>query len=276
MKECRVLKERIIQALRAGKGDAGRIVGKSLKVMRELVGLSQNEIAQRLNLEEEAISKIEDCEDIQLSLLQVYVEAFGAKLQINTIFPASSEFANRLRNASIRTTFNGEQLVLPILSDNLYSPQRNIVLSIHPKYCKKIIEGRKTVELRRRFPASASCGTIAYIYSTSPVCAMVGRTEISNVIKIPIHRIWQEYADCASVTKKNFDTYFEGLEEGYALEFANAQPLPRQLALNELRERFSFKPPQSFLYLNPILQKALQDEYSNLSTRHKHTDTARR
>ena len=54
-------------------------------------------------------------------------------------------------------------------------------MSIRPKYSGRIMAGEKTVELRRRFPASAPKGTIAYIYSTSPERAMVGVADIAIV-----------------------------------------------------------------------------------------------
>ncbi len=144
-------------------------------------------------------------------------------------------------------------------------PQRNVVLSIQPQYSQKIMEGRKTVELRRRFPASIPEGTIAYIYSTSPVRTMVGSTEITAVIKRPVSEIWKFYKEQAFIKQTDFDAYFAGREEGFVLTLANVKPLSSPLNLAELRERFGFEPPQSFLYAKPNLQRALQDEYSGIS-----------
>jgi predicted transcriptional regulator/DNA-binding XRE family transcriptional regulator len=259
------LSGKIVKAVRVGDTDAGRVVGKSLKALRELAGLTQTQMANRLNVGQAAISKIEHLGDVQISSLQKYVEALGARLRIDATFPASAIVASQLRGAFDADIPDENQLVFPIFGDDLFRPQRDVVLSIRPQYSEKIIQGEKTVELRRRFPVSAPRGTIAYIYCTSPVQAMVGRAEIMDVIKLPVADIWLKYASAASIDKSEFDSYFDGLDEGFALKFANARPLPRQLDLSELRERFGFEPPQSFLYATPVLRRALQDEYSDVS-----------
>jgi len=112
---------------------------------------------------------------------------------------------------------------------------------------------------------SAPRGTIAYIYSTSPIRAIIGVAEIIDVIKLPVADIWEKYADDASIERVEFDSYFSGLDEGYALKFENARPFPRELKLSELRKRFGFEPPQSFLYANPVLRRALRNECSDVS-----------
>lgn len=259
------LSGKVIKAVRVGDTDAGRIVGRSLRALREMAGLTQAQMAKRLKIGQAAISKIEHRGDVQISSLQKYVEALGAKLRIEAAFPASAMVAPPLKGAFDPDVLDENQLVFPIFGDDLFRPQRDVVLSIRPQYSEKIIQGEKTVELRRRFPLSAPRGTIAYIYCTSPVRAMVGRAEIMNVVKLPVKEIWRQYAKSASIDKAEFDAYFSGLDEGFALQFANAQPLPRQLELSELRERFGFEPPQSFLYATPVLRRALQDEYSDVS-----------
>lgn len=259
------LSKGIVTAVRIGNTDVGRIVGKSLKAFRELVGLTQTEMAARLHVGQAAVSKIESRGDVQISTLQNYVEALGARLRIDAAFPADAIIDLRIKNAFDADIPDENQLVFPIFGDDLFRPQRDVVLSIRPQFSDKIMQGEKTVELRRRFPVSAPRGTIAYIYSTSPVRAMVGRAEIIDVMKLPVADIWKRFARSASIQKSEFDLYFDGLNEGFALKFANACPLPRQLDLSELRERFGFEPPQSFLYATPVLRRALQDEYSDVS-----------
>jgi predicted transcriptional regulator/DNA-binding XRE family transcriptional regulator len=259
------LNGKVVKAVRVGDTDAGRIVGESLKALRELAGITQTQMAKRLNVGQAAVSKIEHRGDIQISTLQKYVEALGARLHIDAAFSADAAICSLLRDAFETDIPDENQLVFPIFGDDLFRPKRDVVLSIRPQYSKKIIQGEKTVELRRRFPVSAPRGTFAYIYSTSPVQAMVGRAEITDVIKLPVSQIWRRFSDSASIKKSEFDAYFCGVNEGFALKFANAQPLPRQLDLSELRERFGFEPPQSFLYANPALRMALQDEYSDVS-----------
>ena len=259
------LSDRIVRAVRLGEGDTGRIIGRSLKKLRELSGVTQQEIAARLNVGQAAISKIEHRGDVHIQSLQRYVEALGATLRIEAAFRATQQVAAQFNLAFDPDTPDENQLVFPIFGDDVFRRHRDVVLSIRPQYTAKIMEGKKTVELRRRFPLSAPRGTIAYIYSTSPIQAMDGRAEIADVIKLPVEQIWRQFGKSAFIKRSAFDRYFDGLEEGFALQFANARPFPRPLKLSELRDRFSFEPPQSFLYATPVLRRALHDEFPNVS-----------
>jgi len=256
-------KSRIISAVRSENEDAGRVIGRSLKTLREMVGLTQEEMALRLGVGQAAISKIERRGDVQISSLQRYVEALGATLQVRAAF-AHNQISQFGLSFDAETS-DEDQFILPIFGSETFVPQRDVVLSIRPQYSEKILDGRKTVELRRRFPVSVPAGAIAYIYSTSPVRAIVGCAEISEVVKLPVEKIWRAYHAYASIERIDFESYFAGVEEGVALEFANVRPLSRVLDLAELRERFGFEPPQSFLYVKPELRRALRNEYTNVS-----------
>ncbi len=256
---------KIVKAVRINNSDLGRVVGKSLKTLRQLAGLTQSEIADRLDVGQAAVSKIENRGDVQLSSLQKYVEALGATLRIEAAFAADAVKALKFENAFDPDIQDEDQLIFPIFGDDLFKPKRDVVLSIRPVYSEKIIQGKKTIELRRRFPISAPRGTIAYIYSTSPVRAMIGSVEIENVVKLPVADIWKKYGKMAQIDRPNFDEYFYGVKHGFALKFTNVRRFTRQIDLAELRKRFGFEPPQSFLYATPVLRTALQDEYTNVS-----------
>jgi len=255
----------VVKTLRVQNTDLGRIVGRSLKTLRELAGITQSELADRFEVGQAAISKIENRADVQISSLQKYVSALGATLRIEAAFSSDSLGDLRLGSAFDDNLRDDDQLVFPIFGDELFKPKRDVVLSIRPNFSEKIMEGTKTVELRRRFPMSAPKGTIAYIYSTGPVQAMVGSAEIAEVIKLRVQQIWKKFGKMAQIERSNFDDYFSGLKQGFALKFDNVRPFSRPIDLYELRKRFGFEPPQSFLYATPILRTALQDEYSNVS-----------
>jgi predicted transcriptional regulator len=259
------IRRTIVEAIRVKDSDLGRVVGQSLRALRELAGLTQTDLATRLCVGQAAISKIESRADVQISSLKKYVEALGATLRIDAAFEPNSATALRVEKAFDLDLNDDDQFVFPIFGDALFRPRRDVVLSIRPLYSQKIFEGTKTVELRRRFPISAPRGTIAYIYSSSPVRAMIGSTEIEAVSKLPVGEIWKRFGKMAQISKTDFDDYFAGLTEGFALKISNARPFTRPLDLTELRDRFGFEPPQSFLYANSILRTALQNEYSNVS-----------
>ena len=256
--------EKVIKAVRIGDTDAGRVVGFSLKSLRRLAGMTQVDMANLLNIGQAAISKIEHRGDVQISTLERYVAALGARLRIEAEFPADSEVASLIRGAFDPESTDDDQLVFPIFGEDLFPAHRDLVLSVRPRYSDRILSGEKTAELRRRFPVSAPRGTIAYIYSTSPIQSIVGWAQISEVVKAPIEIIWDKYAKAAVIEKSDFDSYFGGLDEGYVLEFSHAQPFARKIDLPELRERFGFEPPQSFLYATPLLRSALKNEHSDI------------
>lgn len=235
-------------------------VGVSLKRLRKLSGLTQSEMAKRLNIGQAAISKIEGRGDLQISTVEKFIEALGAKLKINAAFPITSQLALSIRDAFDVDYTDDNQLVFPIFGDEEFKPNRDVVLSIRPQYSSKIIDGSKTVELRRRFPIAAPQGASAYIYSTSPVRAMVGVADIKRVLKMPVEEIWSQFENAACIKKNDFDTYFDGVSNGFALQFENVRPFRNPLSLSELRERFGFEPPQSFLYAKHDLRKALNNE----------------
>lgn len=256
---------KIIDVITSNETDVTHQIGDALKQLRKLSGLTQMEMAKRLDVGQAAISKIEGRGEIQVSTIQKFVEALGAKLHIDASFPDDTHLALQVRETFDLESDDENQLILPIFGDYPFRPQRDVVLSIKPEYSDKIIEGLKKVELRRRFPVSVPKGTIAYIYSTSPVRAMVGMVEISGVHKLPVNKIWEQYSDTAYIEKIDFDRYFEGVKDGYALEFENVKEFSEPLSLSDLRSRFGFEPPQSFLYAKQDLRKALKDEYSIVS-----------
>jgi predicted transcriptional regulator/DNA-binding XRE family transcriptional regulator len=267
MEQCDLgkLTGKVVEASIRTSPEAGDEVGLALRNLRKLSGLTQVEMASRLRVQQAAVSKIETGSDQHVSTIRKYVEALGASLRIDASFGADTPLALHLRDAFDVEYGDDDQLVLPLLDDDSFRPQRDVVLSIRPQYSSKIIAGQKTVELRRRFPVLAPKGTIAYIYSTSPVMAMVGEAEIRDVVKLSVDEIWKSYRDIAFIEKPDFDRYFEGLDEGFVLHFVRARAFAVPMPLSDLRERFGFEPPQSFLYVKHELRKALRDEHSVVS-----------
>jgi len=58
-------------------------IGVMLKIAREEAGLTQEELAEKLNTKKSAISRIENhAKDIKLSTLENFVQALGKKLRL--------------------------------------------------------------------------------------------------------------------------------------------------------------------------------------------------
>jgi len=66
-----------------GEGYADFKIGVILRQAREAAGLTQEEVARRLQTKKSAISRIENhADDVRLSTLRRYADAVGANLQI--------------------------------------------------------------------------------------------------------------------------------------------------------------------------------------------------
>jgi predicted transcriptional regulator len=147
--------------------------------------------------------------------------------------------------------------------------RRDVLVSIRPHYASKILGGEKTVELRRKFPEVGAIGVKAFIYSSSPVRAIVGYARIKDVLKLTVSKIWREHGAAACISKSEFDAYFAGLEDGFAIVFESVQPLKKLFKAADLEAQFGIVPPQSYRYVGGDCVALLSDEQSQTSHRHK-------
>jgi predicted transcriptional regulator len=138
--------------------------------------------------------------------------------------------------------------------------KRDFLLSIRPNYADKIVSGAKTVELRRRFADEAEAGAILLIYSTSPTQAIIGSARIKEVKRLGLSTLWRQYGKAACILRQDFDTYFEGLDKGYAILLEEVKPFRRAVTASDLREKFGFVAPQSFMYLRHEYYCLLKNE----------------
>jgi predicted transcriptional regulator len=149
-------------------------------------------------------------------------------------------------------------------------------VSIRAIYASKILIGQKTVELRRKFPELRATGATAFIYSSSPVRAVVACARIKHVLRLPVAKIWEEHSEAACISKDEFEAYFEGLEFGFAIFFGSVRLLKQELKAADLLQRFGIVPPQSYRYLTEECATSLIDEQFQAADRYKRRNRARR
>lgn len=237
-------------------------LGLRLQNLRRLHGRTQLALAEQLGIGQTALSHMERRDDIHLSTLKAYIEALGGQLEIAASFPNADAISLigdsswHLNEAGISAgTGDRNQLSLPnILGPTQLPPSRDVIFSIRPVHAEKILDGSKTVELRRRFTGGVRSGTLALIYSTSPTCALTGSARIEEVQLLAVPELWEKHRAAACLEKKDFENYFSGLDNGYAIVLNSAKPLARPVKLPELRQRFGFEPPQSYQYIRPDLR----------------------
>lgn len=133
---------------------------------------------------------------------------------------------------------------------------RAIILSLQPKWAELICAGKKTIELRRRFPCYLA-GSQAYIYVSSPICSLTMTVQIGAVHKLRIDELFRIHGKASCVDQGHFAAYFQQLEVGYAIEIARYAVLRSEWDLRRLREMFGFAPPQSWGYASPELISAI-------------------
>lgn len=126
---------------------------------------------------------------------------------------------------------------------------RDLWLSIHPVWVEKILNGEKTVELRRTRPAEAECSAI--IYSTAPVSAAVAIAAVESVVELEVDELWQTFGERAAISKREFDEYFSGQACGTAILLADISQLVEEVHFEEIARITGIKPAQGWRYIEP-------------------------
>lgn len=125
-----------------------------------------------------------------------------------------------------------------------------ILMSIKPKYAAQIIRGSKTIELRRVAP-NLNKSTVILIYESAPVKAITGYAFISGITKSSPSETWAQYAGETQISKPEFDEYYQGADQAFAIHLKEAARLLEPISLADLRsEQILSNPPQSYCYLH--------------------------
>lgn len=109
--------------------------------------------------------------------------------------------------------------------------------------------GTKRVELRRR--CLRNDVKQALIYASAPRMALVAKFRVETIIHESLGDLWTSIGHKSGVTKTEFDTYFHGLDAGFAIGIADLQILSNPISLSRLRSVWpGFHPPQGYRYLS--------------------------
>lgn len=134
---------------------------------------------------------------------------------------------------------------------------RLLFLSLKPRFAAAILNGTKTVELRRRPPQIAT-PTEALIYASSPTKALRGTCWVDDIVSMAPWTLWRTHGPATGVTRREFLDYFAGCDIAHALMLSRPQPLAAPVELPELRRTMGgFDPPQSFRYVDAAIGQAL-------------------
>lgn len=125
--------------------------------------------------------------------------------------------------------------------------ERSLFISVKPQYADAILEGRKTVELRRTRP-NLPDGSLVILYSSTPTRAVVGWAQLIGVREGTPLEIWDQYGQAAAINGLDYDIYFDGAELAFALELDEVVAATQQVPLSVIRS-IGIQPPQSWRYV---------------------------
>jgi predicted transcriptional regulator len=130
-----------------------------------------------------------------------------------------------------------------------------LFLSVRPRYAERILEGTKTVELRRVRP-TASQGQRVLIYSSSPTMAVLATTTVERIDWGSVDEVWRRVRRSAGLSRHDYLDYFRGAERASAIWLGSVMAFETPVALRELRERWPwFRPPQSYCFVQATLSE---------------------
>ena len=131
--------------------------------------------------------------------------------------------------------------------------RRVALLAIHPEHATAILEGRKTVEFRKRRLASE----IEHVplYATWPMQKVVGYFRIARLDQGSPTSIWQKHGDRGAISRRRFRDYFAGTKTAVAIVVDIATSFDAPVSLRDVSGGAA--PPQSFAYLPGVVVNAI-------------------
>lgn len=132
---------------------------------------------------------------------------------------------------------------------------RTILLSVHPEFVAKILQGIKSYEFRRVVPKNDVSGVL--IYCTAPVKRVVAFVEVTGCLSGSPTEIWNATAARAGISRAGYRTYFRGRRTAHAFVIGRVCAFERPC---ELREILPIRvPPQSFCYVDERVAAAIKE-----------------
>lgn len=154
--------------------------------------------------------------------------------------------------------------------------ERTLVLSVKPRFAAKLLEGDKTVELRRVLPRRIKAGDFLLIYSTAPETRFVGFCRVAELLLDSPKALWPKVQRSAGVTRREYLRYFGEASRAVGIQVERPIRLLNEVSLEDSR-RYApgFRPPQSFRYLSS-LDEGLREALSAAMQRAGGRETANR
>jgi predicted transcriptional regulator len=132
-----------------------------------------------------------------------------------------------------------------------------VLMSVKPEFASRILDGSKTVELRRQLPRLGP-GDLIALYVSSPVKKLVATLEVVAIEADEPSNLWHVVSAYAGVSRREYDEYFAGAKQAVGIVLSNIRRRPTPLSLSKLRDLIEgFTAPQSYRYLCDVERSAL-------------------
>jgi len=134
---------------------------------------------------------------------------------------------------------------------NGHSLDSRVLISIKGECARKILSGKKKVEIRRRF-SKKWIGSKVSIYASGREHSIIGEASIEKVVVDNPENIWERFHEQIGCTKEEFDKYTESKNEIYAVVLENAIPYEKSVSLREAASitKEKLRPPQNYYNLD--------------------------
>lgn len=136
--------------------------------------------------------------------------------------------------------------------------RKMLLMSIKPAYIKKILNGEKTVELRRSRP-KLSQGDLIVFYASAPQKAIRCAATVGSIVEGTPADVWISNVGKIGIDKRTYDEYFAGSKKAFGIVLDAVWAYANPIGLEAMRTLFvDFMPPQSFRYLSHEEIKVVQ------------------
>lgn len=130
------------------------------------------------------------------------------------------------------------------------------IFAVRPGIAEALVQGEKGVEFRRVRP-SLDPGAVIYVYSSSPVRAIIGTFVSGDMVSGVPNSLWKRFAAVAGIPRSLFASYFDGSSCGCAITVEQPRVWQTPLSLDTIRSHIpGFRPPQSYMFMgegDPLL-----------------------
>jgi len=125
-----------------------------------------------------------------------------------------------------------------------------VLFSIQPRFGRLIMNGSKTIEIRRRF-SKAWKGHRAVFYASEPTGALLGEAQIAEVHEGSPKDLWERFSSNIGCEPEYYDSYVQGCDNVFAIELTSINPLPEPIYSRTLARYTSrhLTSPQSYVAL---------------------------